>query len=151
MNAATTKKHLERRVIDITFSRDFESLLLQTTTKHLSLTHDLEYAAQRGLDRLQELEDVRDIEHIDYISQLISRTNQLSVMDSIYFTHWKVAISEDLLDEIDLLLLSHGYDLQELGLQNVTPATILVLLATAGYHEQLQSPTGDASPSQPQA
>jgi|GEM_PF-3923244 len=123
---------VRRKLVELTFSRDFEAILLAYPTRHLSLTHDLELAVQRGLLALEELEDVHDLEHIDLIRDLIAQTNKLTVMDAVYFTHWKLTISEDILDEIDLLLLAHGNDLTGLGLKKTTEATLIILLAVAG-------------------
>ena len=40
----------------------------------------------------------------------------------------------ELLDEADLIVLTHGEDLKDLGLIEVNQGTILVLLATAALH-----------------
>ena len=122
---------VKRKTIAITFSQKFEELLLNYQAPHISLSHDLETAAQNGLSRLNELEDVRDLKRVERIKDLIEKTNQLSNMSSSYFTQWHLNISEDLLDEIELLILTHGEDLIALGLKDSMPGTVLVLLATA--------------------
>ena len=132
-----TELQIQRKLVELTFSRNFESLLLTYPSEHFSLTHDLEFALERGLNLLSELEDVRDIEHIELVKELIRHTNQLTVMDAVYFSNWKLHVSEDLLDEIDLLLLTHGSDLALLGLNKVNEAFMIVLLAVAGCKDLL--------------
>lgn len=122
----------KRRVVELTFSRDFESLLLNYPSSHESLTFDLELAIQRGLSLLSELEDVHDLQHVNTIKQLVVLSNNYSVMESGYFEHWKLPLSEDLLDEIDLLILAHGADLEELGLKRANEPMLVMLLAVAG-------------------
>lgn len=123
---------VKRTVLYLTFSREFEALLLSYPTAHSSLTHDLELAVERGLERLIELEDVRELKHQALISYLISHTNRYSVMSSNHFEQWSIALREDLLDEVELMLLSHGKDLVELGLYAHTPSALILLLAVAG-------------------
>jgi hypothetical protein len=127
-----TSQAMKRKVVELTFSRDFEALLLAHPTPHTSLTHDLELAIERGLERLTELEDVRELQHQTLISHLVTQTNRYRTMESDYFNHWKIALSEDLLDEVDLLFLSHSKDLVQLGLFAETTAAVLLLLAVAG-------------------
>ncbi|MFO0971540.1 MAG: hypothetical protein U0520_04325 [Candidatus Saccharimonadales bacterium] len=127
-----TSQAVKRKVVELTFSRDFEALLLGHPTPHTSLTHDLELAIERGLQRLIELEDVRELQHQSLITHLVAQTNLYQAMESEYFDHWKIAVSEDLLDEVDLLLLSHGKDLVKLGLFAETTAATLLMLAVAG-------------------
>lgn len=122
---------VRRKTIPISFSQDFEALLLASSTAHVSLTHDLELAAQSGLQMLEDLEDVRDIQHIESLQTLIEKTKTFSQIESDYFKSWHIDISEDLLDEIDLLLLTHKEDLIELGLTDPSHGSILILLATA--------------------
>lgn len=127
---------VKRRTIAITFSRDFEALLFNQDTDHISLTHDLEAAALAGLELLEELEDVTEIKHVAEIKELIAATNEYSKITSDYFTHWSLNIAEDLLDEADLLMLAHGEDLKELGLEALSQGTILVLLALAAFKKR---------------
>jgi hypothetical protein len=128
---------VKRRTVPISFSRDLEALLLATNTEHISLTHDLELAAQKGVDMLADLEDVRDIKHTDSLQTLIDKTNIFSKTDSDYFKTWHIDIADDLLDEIDLVLLAHKEDLIDMGLENVTHGTLLVLLALAALTNNL--------------
>ncbi len=128
---------VKRRTIPISFSRGLEALLLATDTEHLSLTHDLELAAQKGANMLADLEDVRDIKHTDSLQTLIDKTKVYSKTDSEYFKTWHLDISEDLIDEIDLLLLTHKEDLLEMGLEDATHGTLLVLLALAALTNNL--------------
>ncbi len=122
---------VKRKAITMTFSREFESLLLRSKSDHISLTHDLEFQALIGLKILEELEDVHDLKHVDTIQKLLLQTNLYTVIDSTQFPHWHINVSEDLLDEVDLLLLTHGEDLKQLGLKNVSQGTVLVMLAVA--------------------
>jgi len=123
---------LNRTVISIKFSKEFEALLLSQPMDHLSLTHDLEAAAYQGLSKLAELEDPHDLKHVEVIKKLISQTTNYSFMNGLYFSNWKIAVSDDLLDEIDLMALTHGADLMQLGLLDTTHGTLLVLLAVTG-------------------
>lgn len=122
---------VKRKAIPITFSRDFESLLLNYPSDHISLTHDIELATERGLQLLEELEDAHDIKHTEAIKRLIEKANRYSVVDSAHFAQWHINVSEDLLDEVDLLLLTHGEDLQALGLTTVSQGSVIVLLSVA--------------------
>lgn len=128
---------VRRRTVPIPFSRDLEALLLTTSTEHLSLTHDLELAAQKGANMLADLEDVRDIKHTDSLQTLIDKTKVYGKTDSNYFKTWHIDIAEDLLDEIDLLLLTHKEDLLDMGLEDATHGTLLVLLALASLTNNL--------------
>ena len=122
---------VKRKPLTICFSKAFEGLLLSAELEHISLTHDLEEAAQKGLALLESLEDAHDIKDVTRLKELIARTNELTSMDGEYFPNWQINISEDLLDEVDLVILAHGEDLVELGLHDAAPGTVLVLLATA--------------------
>lgn len=122
---------VERKTIAIIFSREFEALLLNFPSDHLSLTHDLELAAQAGVLSLEELEDAHDLKHVEAIKNLIAKTNGYLNMESEYFKQWSINISVDLLDEVDLLILTHGDDLKTLGLTQVSQGSVLVLLAVA--------------------
>jgi hypothetical protein len=122
---------VKRRTIAISFSKDFESLLLNAPMPHASLTDDLETAAKNGLLLLEDLEDVREIKHKDTLHELIIKTNQFSKITSEHFTKWHINVSEDLLDEVDLVILAHGDDLKELGLVPVNQGMILLLLAVS--------------------
>lgn len=125
------KALVRRKTIPISFSREFESLLLNADTPHLSLTDDLEIAAKNGLLLLEDLEDVREINHKDTLHELIHKTNELSVVESEHFTTWHILMSEDLLDEVDLVILAHGDDLIELGLNRVDQGSLITLLAVS--------------------
>ena len=129
MNSVTV---LKRKIISLTFSRDFESILLAYPSSHVSLTDDLERAVIRGLQILDELEDVRDLQHVQFLSHVIQKTNTLSKMDAVYFSEWKLPFAEEILDEVDLVLLTHDNDLRGLGLQNCNQSTLIILLAIAG-------------------
>ncbi len=118
-----------RQAVPITFSKEFEALLLSQSTDHISLTHDLELQVIKGLEILEELEDVHDIKHVEIIRSLVQLTNKYLVIDSTHFKYWHINIAEDILDEVELLKLTHGEDLEALGLLPVTAGTIIVLLA----------------------
>ena len=120
-----------RITTQLQFSPEYEHALLNFPTSHQSLTHDVEYHIERGLHLLSELEDVSEITHADHFARLVQRTNANCVMQSEYFTHWHIAIKEELLDAIDLLVLVHGEDLLALGLKDISRATLAVLCATA--------------------
>ena len=122
---------VKRRTIPISFSQEFEALLLAGNTDHLSLTHDLETAAQNGLQMLEDLEDVRDLKHADSLQTLIEKSKDYSQIKSEYFKNWHIDISEDLLDEVDLMLLTHKEDLLEMGMQEPTHGNVLIILAVA--------------------
>lgn len=128
LSAAVT---LKRKTILITFSRDFESHMLTSNfSRHESLSQDIELHARRALEKFAELEDVKELQHPLELKELIKKSNQLAVMESNYFTEWKLAIEEDLLDEIDLVILAHGEDLKQLGLADISQGGVLVLLTT---------------------
>jgi hypothetical protein len=132
MNSSMLAK---RTTIPIRFSQELEYRLLKLNTPHLSLTHDLELAAYKGLELLEELEDVRDITHLAQIQKLIGETNRCRQAQSKEFQRWHIALSEDLLDEVDLLLITHGEDLTAIGLKELSRDSIIVLLVVAGlYH-----------------
>ena len=130
-NTLTTK----RRAIPITFSREFEARLLALPTPHTSLTHDLESQVIKGSKLMEELENIHDIRHVDALKLLIAQTNEYLIISSPYFTQWSIHISEDVLDEIDLIIMTHGTDLSELGLRRVDQGSISVLLATAAISD----------------
>lgn len=144
MNTVLITPTIIRKTIPITFSKEFEGLLLSYASKHTSLTEDLELHIQRGLKLLEELEDVHDLQHVDTLRALIATTNQYLKIDTPNFQTWFITIAEELVDEADLLLLTHGEDLAELGLETVNQGTILVLLATASFnlHEPLKNGQG---------
>ena len=123
-----------RKTIPITFSAQLESQLLNFPSNHESLTHDLEFHARRGLSLLEELEDVHDLKHIEAIKELVTKTNDYSQMTSEYFTSWHIAIDEVLLDELDLLKLTHGEDLQSLGLVDSSQGKLLIFAVSASFH-----------------
>lgn len=128
------KTQIKRKPINITFSRDFESLLLAQDTKHLSLTDDLEWAVRQGLYKLEEFEDVRDLTNTVRLSKYIDQANKYSKITSNYFKYWVISISEEILDELELIKLTHGDELLKLGLSDLNIGSILVLTATAGLH-----------------
>lgn len=105
--------------------------MLNSPARHESLSHDLEWAVQKGLKRLAEFEDVQDIEHVEKIKELIKQANLYAQISSSYFQQWYINVAEDLIDEVELLLLTHGDDLVELGLKDNSTGTLLVLLALA--------------------
>ena len=121
----------ERTTVALTYSKSFELLVLSSPITHNTLTQDLEYHIARGLELLSELEDVSEIHHAEAFTQLVQLTNNYCVMDSPYFTCWHVAISSELLDALDLLVLLHGDDLLALGLKDTEQKTMLVLAVTA--------------------
>lgn len=123
---------VSRRVIPMIFSRDFESLLLNSALEHESLSADIETAARSGMTLLEELLDVNELEHAEQIKTLIAKTVPLSISDNIYFPSWQISIAEDLLDDIDLALLTHGDDLRALGLNPLDQSKMLILLAVTG-------------------
>lgn len=127
---------VSRRVVPITFSRDFESMLLNSDLPHESLSKDIELAARRGLILLEELLDVTELKDVKRVASLVARTIPLSVTNSQYFPKWHLSIAEDLLDDIDLAVLTHGDDLKELGLNPVDQSKVLVLLAVAACTEK---------------
>lgn len=122
---------VNRETIALVFSREFESLLLNSKYDHISLSHDLEAAAEKGLQILEELEDVHDIRDVDVIKLLILATNNFLQIDSNHFKSWHIGISADLIDEIDLLILTHGEDLVQLGLKSSSLGSVLLLLSTS--------------------
>lgn len=122
-----------RTTIDITFSRQFESLLLAYPSAHYSLTTDLEIHLRRGLRLLEELEDVHDLKHLEVIKKLVRAANEHGQIGSDYFTSWKISIANDLLDEVDLLTLTHGEDLLALGLFEITQGAIVVFAVIASF------------------
>ena len=122
---------VKRQTIAMTFSQEFESLMLAYDSQHISLTHDLEFHITRGLELLAELEDVQDLQHKEVIQKLINDTNYYSIISSNYFKAWQIAIAEDLLDEVDLLQLAHGEDLAEMGLIDQKRGTLVLLIAIA--------------------
>lgn len=121
-----------RRTIPIAFSRDFESKLLNFCDAARSLSADLEAATRRGLEMLEELEDVHDLKHTETVQLLIALTNKYLQMDGQYFQSWHIAVAEDILDEIDLVKITHGEDLIKLGLEKIDQGSLVVLVATAG-------------------
>lgn len=129
-NIAKTK----RKVVSLTFSRELEYKLLSIPTNHISLTHDVEACAVRGLELLKELEEVTELTHIPQIQMLIEQTNSCSAMQVKEFASWQLSISEDILDEVDLIILTHGPDLKDLGLNNTTVSQVLLLTIVAGLH-----------------
>lgn len=131
INVKQALHYLKRRTIAISFSQAFETMLLNSRTAHTSLTHDLEALAYQGLKLLDDLEDVKEIIQVTRLRKLIPHANRHAQISSEYFTSWQITLSEDLLDEIDLLILMHGEDLKDLGLNNVSQGSIIVLLCTA--------------------
>lgn len=118
-------------VLKLKFSIEFEALLLNSGLPHNSLREDLEMAARLGLEVLDELEDVEEIKYKNQLQEMIEKTRPYNKMTSQYFNHWKLEITEDLIDEIELMLLTHGEDLKQLGLQ-ADVSTSLLLLAVTG-------------------
>lgn len=125
---------VRRRPIRITFSQAFEALLLKQEAAHQSLTHDLEHAATIGLAKLQQIEDVTELDETAQLHRFIDEANTHSVMDAIHFQYWTISVSEDILDELELIKLTHGEDLLQLGLSDLSEGSLLVLAATAGLH-----------------
>lgn len=124
-----------RKTISIRFSRELEFRLLSTPLPHVSLSDDLEQCANKGLELLDELKDVREIKHQEQIKKLINESNTHHNMGSLPFKAWNISISEELLDEVELLILTHGEDLKNLGLRGVSVSSVIVLLIVTGlYH-----------------
>lgn len=121
-----------RRVVPMVFTRDFESMLLNTPLNHESLSADIEEAARIGMSTLNELFDVFELAHGKQIKQLVDRTIPLLKSPDTYFTHWQLSIAEDLLDEVDLVLLTHGEEIQSFGLTPLDQSRILVMFAVTG-------------------
>jgi hypothetical protein len=126
-----TQSHVRRKTIAVSFSRELESMLLQADTPHLSITDDLEIACAKGLELLSGLEEVKDLEHTKSLHEIIVDTNAYLHISSSFFKQWHIDISEDLLDEVDLILLTHKDELRESGLTVITRGSILILLAVA--------------------
>lgn len=141
--------HIPRRTVALTFSPAFEQQLLNFPTAHASLTSDLEHHIRRGLSLLEELEDVNDLRHQAAFSTLVKLTNQNCQMQTPYFKDWYLEISEELLDAIDLMVLTHGEDLQSLGLTEMSPATMLILVATASLVVEKTNHTAKEYPTRP--
>lgn len=127
-----TTVQVSRRVIPMTFSRDFESLLLGSELQHRSLSSDIEVSARNGIIALNEFFDVSELVHTTHIKELIVKTVPLSQTDNQFFPHWHISIAEDLLDEVDLMMLTHGDDIQSLGLDPICQSRILLLLSVSG-------------------
>lgn len=122
---------VERRTLPIAFSKAFESLLLNYPSSHQSLSHDLELAIERGLELFSELSSVSELEHTQDIRVLVALTNRHITTESKHFKTWYISLREDLIDEVDQIILTHGDDLNRLGLDSTTGNTA-VFLAIAG-------------------
>ncbi len=53
-------------------------------------------------------------------------------MESKYFESWQLSISNDLLDAVELVLMTHGAELSELGLVGISLSQLTMFLAVAG-------------------
>lgn len=127
---------ISRKTIEVPFSRELEYLLLQIPTRHASLTDDIEQCSLRGLQLVSELEDVVELPHTQQIRKLVEITNLYIGMDEEAFDSWNIAISENLVDELELLILTHGEELKELGLEKVSTGSVLTLTIVSGlFHE----------------
>lgn len=122
---------VKRKTIPISFSKEFESMLLHASTPHMSITDDLEIACARGLELLSDLEEVKDIKHTKSLHEIVADTNLYLQISSSFFKQWYINISEDLLDEIDLILLTHKDELRESGLKVLNQGSVVILLAVA--------------------
>jgi hypothetical protein len=130
-----------RRSAIVTFSQEFEHKLLSYPTDHSSLSDDLEFHVAHGLTLLPELQGVNDIKNQSAFKKLMELTNHHTKMEPDYFKAWTIDISEDLLDAIDLITLTHGKDLLQLGLKDTAVSTMLVLCATASLLVQQNAET----------
>lgn len=127
-----TAVQVSRRVIPMTFSREFESILLNSPLDHESLSSDIEQAAWNGMAILDELLEVAELTQTEKIKILIAQTVPYTIYENSQFSHWHLSICEELLDDIDLALLTHGDDLTSLGFGSLTQSKMLVFLAISG-------------------
>lgn len=121
-----------RRTTVMIFNGAFEQLLLNSDYSHSSLSADIEDSCRDGIQLLDELFDVTELKHRESIKQLIDYVQPMAQPQSIYFPHWFVNISEELLDQLDLIMMTHGHDLEELGLTPISTSKLILFLSTAG-------------------
>ncbi len=134
---------ISRTTTPIAFSNSFEGLLFTQPETTMSLVADIETAAYAGLKKLAELEDVHDLQHVDAIRALVLRVNDYAKTESNYFDSWKLDIDKNLLEEVGIIDITHGEDLVQLGLNDRSHGTLIILLALAQLLDiQIQS-TGD--------
>lgn len=121
-----------RNTTAVSFNRTLEHLLLNIPSPHSSLTEDIELCATLGLELVSELREVTEIKHVPQIQKLVQLTNYFTNMAALEFDTWHIEVSEDIVDEIELIILTHGNDLKELGLTNASVGTVLILLVVSG-------------------
>lgn len=128
----TSVTDIKRKTTPLSFNQNLEFKLFTLPIHHTSLTEDIELCALKGLELLSELEEVTEITHLPQIAQLVEITNEYGNMDNIHYRTWHIEIAEDVLDEIELIILSHGEDLKELGLKDVSCGGVLLLAVITG-------------------